>query len=137
MIMSLVLSTLLGCTLFRDNPSAARLAIQYSVAKFSEQSSADHRQERLNNVKRVAMEVKAIADKESTSLVLLRSAVMVEVAKLHLSPADTVLASGLVDLIAEQLTKRIGDGVLKPEDKLVVKDVMDWVIEAAVLSGAV
>lgn len=134
-ILALTLA-LFGCSFLRESPSTAKLVVQYSVAKFAEQSSAERRLERLNNVKRIASSVKTLAANESATIPLLKNIVLEQVAKLHLSPADTVLAQGLIDVIAEQLGKKIGEGLLKPEDKLLVADVMDWVIEAATLSGA-
>src|SRR5215203_13675 len=90
---------LCGCAFLRESPSTAKLLVQYSVSKFAEQSSPDRRIDRLNNVKKVATGVKAVAANETTSIPLLRAVVMAQVAKLQLSPADTILATGLVDMI--------------------------------------
>jgi hypothetical protein len=136
LLVILVASTaLLGCTFVRDNQSAAKLVVEYSVAKFAEQSSSATRQQRLDNTIKVAGAVKGIVGTQVTTIPLLRELVMKQVDKLHLSPADTLLVGALVDIITEQLMAKIGDGVLKPEDKLLVSQVMDWVIEAATLSG--
>lgn len=129
-------SSLFGCQFFKDSPATAKLVVQYSVAKFAEQSGVEARQSRVDNIKRVALQVRSVASDDSTTIPLLKELAVVQLGKLHLSPADTVLASGLIDVIAEQLNLKIGDGLLKAEDKLVVSQVMDWVVEAATIAGA-
>ena len=125
------LSLLVGCSTIEQNPNTAKLVTQYAVLKFAEQSSPDRKAERLANVIKVATDVKAIAANEVTSITALRSAVDVQLAKLKLSPADQLLARGLVDIVAQELAKRVGSGVLDDKQRLVVNDVMSWVIEAA------
>jgi hypothetical protein len=126
--------SLLGCATIEQNPNTAKLVTQYAVLKFAEQSSPDRRAERLANVKRIATDVKAIASNEATSITALRSAVDVQIAKLSLSPADQLLARGLVDMVAQELVKRVGAGTLDANAKLVVSTVMDWVLEAAAMA---
>lgn len=128
----LVLCALLaGCATIEENPNTAKLVTQYAVLKFAEQSSADRRAERLANVARIAADVKAIAANEVTSVSSIRAAVAIQIQKLNLSPADQLLANGLADILAQELAKRVGDGALNPEQRLIVGQVMDWVLEAA------
>lgn len=131
LLVTLLAISLVGCATIEKNPNTAKLVTQYAVLKFAEQSSADRRAERLANVKRIATDVKAIATNESASISILQSAVDVQIAKLNLSAADKLLARGLVDMISQELTKRVGAGVLSPEAKLTVAQVMDWIVEAA------
>lgn len=131
----LALSLASSCATLENNPASAKLVTQYAVLKFAEQSSADKRAERIANVQRVATDVKAIAAGEPVSIGLLKAAVGAEIAKLNLSPADTMLANALVDMLAIELSERVGEGILDPDQLVQVAKVMDWIIEAAALAS--
>lgn len=126
---------LAGCKSIEERPATAKLVTQYAVLKFAEQSSADKRAVRIEHVRRIAADVKAIAAGEPVSLALLKGAAFSEISKLQLSPADTLLAHALVDLIAEEIALRVGDGVLSPDQLVQVAQVMDWVVEATTLAS--
>jgi hypothetical protein len=130
----LILSAVLcGCATIEENPNTAKLVTQYAVLKFDEQSSPARRAERMANVVRIATDVKAIAANEVTSVSSIRGVVATQIAKLNLSPADQLLANGLADILAQELAKRVGDGALDAEQRLIVGQVMDWVLEAAAM----
>ena len=54
-----------------------------------------------------------------------------QIAKLNLSPADQLLARGLVDMLNQELAKRVGAGLLDEKQRIIVADLMNWVLEAA------
>lgn len=129
---ALILSfTLLGCATFNQHQGTAKLVTQYAVMKFAEQSSAERRDERIANVRKVAEGVKAVVGNEAVSIEGLQSLVGDQIAKLNLSPADTFLALALVQAISDELKVKVGEGVLTAEQKVQVSEVMDWVIQAA------
>lgn len=132
-VLALALS-LAGCATIEKNPNSAKLVTQYAVLKFAEQSSPERRAARLENVKKIAADVKAIAANEDASIGFLQSAVDLQIAKLNLSPADKLLAKGLVDMISQELLKRVGAGALSPDAKVQVSLVMDWILEAAAMA---
>lgn len=136
LILLSMLLMLPGCTFFKESPSTAKMLVQYSVAKYAEQSSAETRPQHLTNIKTIATAVKSISSGEPVSIVQLESIVGTKVSQLQLSPSDLTLANGLISVIGEQLQQKIGAGLLKPEDKVLIAEVMDWIIEAATLSGA-
>ena len=119
-----------GCATFEKHENSAKLVTQYAVMKFAEQSSPERRDERIANVKRIAEGVKALATNQEVSIEGLQSVVGAQIAKLGLSPADSFLAMALVQMVAEELKARVGDGVLSADAKLQVAEVMDWVIGA-------
>lgn len=124
---------MLGCATLEKSPNTAKLVTQYAVMKFAEQSSDERRVERIANVRKIAEDVKSLAANQTVSVPGLQAAVMAQVAKLGLSPADSFLASALVQVVADELAAKIGDGVISPEKMLVVSQVMDWVIDATKL----
>lgn len=123
-----------GCQTLQTQPATAKLTIQYAVLKFAEQSGGDVRASRLANVKKIAIDVKALASGSSTNVGFLHDAVNDQLLKLKLSPADRLLANGLVDIVTNELLQRIGTGALSPDQVLAVSQVMDWIIEATGLA---
>ena len=125
---------LLGCATLEERPATAKLVTQYAVLKFADQSSPIKRADRIAKVVDIATQVKGMSAGESVSVGLLKGAVYSELLKLELAPPDALLANALVDLLAEELLARVGDGVLSPEQQLQVVQVMDWIIEAAAMA---
>src|SRR5688572_22435403 len=82
-----------ACASIEKNPNTAKLATQYAVLKFAEQSSPDKRAGRLENVRKIAEDVKAIASNEAATVSFLRDTVAEQVARLKLSSADQLLAN--------------------------------------------
>lgn len=121
----------LGCS---SNPSAREeaivdIAIQYGVAKYKEQSSDGERSE--ENIVRVATALKAVTAGDAVTLLTLQEFVDGEIAKLELSPADRVLANALVRLVVAEIQVKIGEGLLSPERRVRVDQILDLIIAAA------
>lgn len=121
---------LAGCASFERHETTARLAVTYAVAKGVEQGLDPVR------IRVVAESAKAIVSGEAVTLPALQEAISTELAGLDLSPADRMLADVLVSAIAEELQLRIGEGILSPEQKVQVSEVLQWVVDAATLSSA-
>lgn len=129
----LLLIVLSGCATFEKHEPTARLVTQYAVLKYAERLPEESRATRIERIKSIAAEVKALTSGE-TSLSLLQLAVSAQLDKAGLSPADRLLADGLVQIIGAELQQRIGDGVLSPEQLVQVSEVMDWIIAATGVS---
>lgn len=127
----MICAALSGCATIEKNPATAKLATQYAVAKFIENSAAEKRAERKARIVTIATDIKAAAASQSVSLSSLQILAYEKIDKLALSPADTVLAKGLVDFIAEELKAKIDAKLLSPKDTLILASVMDWIIQAA------
>lgn len=123
-----VLVLLAGCT---SNPSAREeaiinLSVSYATAKYIEQ-----RPDSRENIVQVATAAKAVIGGEFATLLTLKEFVGQELDKLSLSPADRVLADGLVALVAAELDAKIGEGVLSPDQHVRVDAILDLVIATA------
>lgn len=125
---------LLGCA---SNPSPRDdgiigLAVQYSVAKYIEQAPEEKQAEKADNIRRIAGAVQAVVGGETeATLLTLQEYVTSELDKLSLSPADRVLANGLVSIVVAELQARVGDGLLEPDQRVKVAKFLDLVIAAA------
>lgn len=126
----LLLAVFPACTNTPAQSPAVRLATQYAVAKYAEQIPATEKAERLDNIRRIAQAISDTASGEAVTIPLLKATAYTELEKLHLSQADTMLARGLVDWLADELAHRIGEGLLDPTQLTSVSAVLRWVVEA-------
>jgi hypothetical protein len=103
------------------------LSVQYATAKYIEK-----RPDSRENIVHVATAAKGIVAGDSTAtLITLQEFVGQELDKLSLSPADRVLANGLVSLIVAELQAKVGDGLIPEDQKIRVSQILDLVIAAA------
>lgn len=119
---------LAGCSTIERHENTARLAVTYATLKGVEKGLDPVR------TRAVAESAKAIVSGEAVTLTGLQEAIAAELAGLELSPADRMLANVLVSAIAQELQLRIGTGVLSPEQKVEVGQVLQWVIDATALA---
>lgn len=120
-----------ACATFQTNQAAYQLAVDVAVTKFIDNSAADRKAVRMERIKNVATNVKVLASGDSAVTIdALQAAVQVQLRKLNLSATDQLLASDLVSVIAVELQRRVGQDILKPDQRVQVTMVMDWIIKA-------
>ncbi len=136
--MAIAMGSLSGCaTLFpSDSQLAQQVAVQYATGKFIESKPAAERAARAAQVKSVAEQVKVVAASDSATVAAIHELAMAKVNGSHLSASDRLLATALVEAVVQELSGKVVDGVLKPDDRVVVMHILDWVITAAVAYGA-
>jgi hypothetical protein len=121
-----------GCATLQNNSGSARLVVSYATLKVIEAGKSSEAQaERALNIRRIASDAKSFLDLESVSLEFLQSSVRARLADLDLSPADRMLADGLVNLIVQELQLKVDSGVLSDDQRYRVSTVLGWVIDAA------
>jgi type IV pilus biogenesis protein CpaD/CtpE len=126
-----VVATLLlvGCS---SNPSAREealigLTVQYATAKYIEE-----RPQSRETIVSVATAAKAIVGGDATATLLtLQEFVSGELDKAGLSAPDRVLANALVSLIVAELQAKVGEGLIEPDQRIRVANILDLVIAAA------
>jgi hypothetical protein len=120
-----------GCATLQNNSGSARLVVSYATLKVIEAGKSSEAQaERALNIRRIASDAKSFLDLESVSLEFLQSSVRARLADLDLSPADRMLADGLVNLIVQELQLKVDSGVLSDDQRYRVSTVLGWVIDA-------
>jgi len=126
----LLLALCLGaCAWMKDNPQTAKLIIQVATMKVIE--GGGDKVTRAQRVSVIVGDAKSLLGGEQLSLPALRQAITFRLANEDLTPSDQLLADALVDAVDAELQKRIGEGLLNPEQVIQVKDVLDWITEAA------
>lgn len=108
---------------------ATRIGLQYAVGKYIEKQAPESRVEKARAILDAVKVLEELAGRDSTTVDALRAYIAQRLE--HLSPADRIAVGNLIDLASEALKERVGDGVLKPDDVLVVRDVLSWIDEAA------
>lgn len=124
-------STLMGCALMewgQDNPATAELSVKYAVAKV-----IDGDPERAERVHEIAQTAKGWVDQDTdATLDLLADRVHEQVPWAELAPEDRMLIEVLLSRLHAELQERIGEGVLAEDDRVVIRTVLDWIIDASV-----
>ena len=123
-----VLGALTGCK--PQEQLAAKISVQYAVGKYIEHQPQDARAETAKRISATVEVVSELASNESTTVDALRAYVAQRLGD-KLSPADKLLAGAIIDAAAVELKARVGDGVLKPDQLVKVREVLTWVAEAA------
>src|SRR5688572_8583949 len=107
-----------GCASFEKHNATARLIVTAATLKGIEQGWDVER------VRAIVTSAKALAAGTEVTVGVLEIAIAKQLDGLELSPADRLLADALVQIIAEELQARIGLGVLKPEQRVMVDQVL-------------
>jgi anthranilate phosphoribosyltransferase len=124
-----VMLLLVGCS---SNPTAREealigITVQYATAKYIEE-----RPQSRETIVSVATAAKAIVGGDATATLLtLHECVSGELDKAGLSAADRVLANALVSLIVAELQAKVGEGLIEPDQRIRVANILDLVIAAA------
>ncbi len=108
---------------------ASKIGLQYAVGNYLEHRTPAERVEKARAILLAVESLETLAGSDSTTVDALRAYIAQRLD--HLSPADRLALGNLIDLAADILKERVGDGVLKPGDVLLVRDVLSWVAEAA------
>lgn len=110
-----------------ERDTSSKIFTQYAVAKFLEKSSDEERAKKAENIRRVVADLESVVSGDEVTIPFLKMKAATEIAKLTDSPADRLLATNLIDVVAAELQARIGDGLLSPESIVKVRDVLAWV----------
>jgi hypothetical protein len=119
------LAVLSGCASFSGS-TTEKLVVQVATMKFIESNPAN-----ADRIEQAAAEARTWLDADGVTLADLERAMMNRIAASDLEPSDRLLASALVEVVADEIDVRIGAGVLDPERKATVNTVLGWVEQAA------
>lgn len=137
LLVSLGLSGCASLQNFLDGGNgASKLVVQYATLKYIGKAGDEAAQAaRAERVKRVIEDVREVAKGDSVSVALLVEYVNAKLPA-NLDPADRLLANALIQAVANELSARVGDGVLDPDKLLLVEALLGWVSDAADLIPA-
>lgn len=132
----IALALLSGCATLANQPTASSLVVTYAATKVIEagETPAD-RLERAKRIRAIVIEARTWLKGEGVTVGSLEAAASARLAKLKLSPRDTMLANSLVQLAVQDLRAKVGAGVIKPDQVVTVNQLLDWIESATKLYG--
>lgn len=126
-----------GCAVLEwgaQHADTARLAVKAGTLRAIEAAPVDERSERAQAIVRIAETATGHVQSDAeTTIAAVESRVREEIDWKSLEVSEQLLVDALVTAIRERLEERVGDGLLSEEDRLRIRSVLDWVIEAAAL----
>lgn len=112
--------------------TAEQLVVEYATLKvIGSGSTTAARQAKASQILSIASTAKADFADPAATLATVTAQVAVRIAALKLDPADQLVANALVQVVADELSAKIGAGVLNPAQVTSVNTVLGWVVEAA------
>jgi uncharacterized protein YceK len=120
-----------GCAALNQIPesTAAKLTVQQATLRV-----IDEDVERALRVQELTETVGYYVEQEKITVELIDTYLRSQIKWQELSLADGQLLVMLLDELRLRLDERIGDGLLDPDDKVVIATVLRWVYDAAALA---
>jgi hypothetical protein len=132
-LLPLLLLALTACATLKDNELLAQAGVQYASAKFVRAAGDEAAQTaRAERIRTISAELRKVVGTEAVSVPALQAAVQRHIPA-DLKPEDRVLVNLLVAAVVQELERRIGDQILRPDQLLVVNSVLQWVDEGTQL----
>ncbi len=130
-VLALSLAALPACESLKlgEHGATVKLAISYATMKYVDQAGPGANIQRAARVASFANQAMNAIEGEGFTLDAFKSHIL-ELIPADLDTADKVLALALIDVIAQELQLRIGDGVLTPETRVKAKQVLTWIVDA-------
>lgn len=123
-----------GCASVQESGSGAKTAVQVAALKVIDEDA--DRAERVTELTRKVRST--LTGDETTSLDKVEANVRDAVDWSSLDSAESLVVNRLIDAVRLEIEKRIDSDVatLDPDEVVAVKRILDWVEEAALMSGA-
>jgi hypothetical protein len=128
-LMLVSLAVLAGCATQQSIDTFKPIA-QIAVMKIIE-SDRDHAHQRAVKIREFTAEGQQLLDSADFTVPLLEAALKERLVSLELTPSDRVLGLQIIQLVANELRARVGDGRMLPEQKYSVSEVFAAIEEAA------
>lgn len=125
-VLALSLATLTGC---KSESAAVKVGVTYATMKYIDSAGPANAVTRAARVAAVANQALNAIEGDGFELSTFKVH-LVQSLPADLAPSDRALAIALIGLIGDELTARIGDGVLTPEKRVKVRAVLSWITEA-------
>lgn len=128
-ISSVAAIMLTGCALNPDSATRDRLGVQAATMVLIERSSDSTA--KAQSIIATVDKTRTVLDLADVSAADIRVALLARVAERELSPLEKLAALEFINAVADEVERRLGAGVLTPEQRVSVNTVLDWVELAA------
>lgn len=129
----LLATTLAGCSTLNTLQSNPQTQLAAQLATYRLTSKViDDRQDKAVKVRRYALQVIDVIDSEAeTTVELLSHYVQGKIDWDNVKPDERIVIEAFIEALEKELTARVGVYQLNEQDKVNVKQVLQWVVEAA------
>lgn len=134
MLFAAVAALMAGCASLGTTATQAyeKLAVEYATIKVVKTGKTTAEQQAIQaRVIAIATQAQTALASPDVTLGVIMIAVNAQLAKQHLAVEDQMVADALVQLVSDELTAKIGAGILKPTDVVSVNTVLSWVVAGA------
>lgn len=131
LVLAMALGAMLcACSFLKSEPVTAQLVVRAVTAQAIE--SADNPQHLARRIVEIGGNALVIVQVDAQATVdMIADAVIAKIQYQTLTPADRDAVDLLLIAIETELRERVGDGVIDPDERLLVRDVITWVIQSA------
>lgn len=127
-----LLLALVACSGMPSLSSPAwKIGITYAITDYIWKKPVEERAATKERIHAIVADLRKVSSGEAVSLPLLRQALTVHLDRADLEPPKRVLFAALADEIVIELTKRVGGGIIKPEQIYEIEAVLKTIEAAA------
>lgn len=129
LIVACVAVTVVGCGTIQKHQLASSVVIQGLTLRAIEESG--NRAEKANAILSAAEDARVMLDMEGVTLDQLTAKMRQRIAQSDSELSEKLVLSSLVDVAEQTIDAKISDGMLDPEAKVTVNQVLGWIIMSA------
>lgn len=127
---------LAGCAALSQHSAAVQLIVSQATMRYIEQAPVPERAARAARVIEVAKKIESVASGEPVTISQL-AALALNAIPSNLPPSDRALAVSVIQIAAQELSNKVGEGVISAEQLVTVKAVVQAIADAAeIYAGA-
>jgi hypothetical protein len=119
-----------ACATLDQHSAAVQLIVSQATMRYLESASPITRVERAANIVRITVDIERVASGEPITISSLAQLALSAIPS-NLPPSDRALAISIVQIAAQELQNKIGEQVLKPDQLVTVKAVVEAIRQAA------
>lgn len=121
---------LLACASLQQHSAAVQLIVSQATMRYVESAAVAARAERAARVIAVAKQIEQVASGEPVTITQLANLALTAIPS-NLELSDRALAISIVQIAAQELSNKVGEGVLSAEQLVTVKEIVQAIRGAA------
>lgn len=126
------LSLASGCATFQQHSAVVGLVVSQATMRYIEGSTGTERASRAARVVAIVEKIRPLVTTDSVSISQLASVAVAAIPS-TLTPADRSLALSVINIASQELRNKVGEGVLKEDQVVTVRGVLDAIQNAALV----
>lgn len=129
-LVSIAPLVLMACAALQQHSAAVQLIVSQATMRYVESTAIPGRVERAARVISVAKQIEQVASAEPVTIAQLAQLALAAIPS-NLEPSDRALATSIVQIAAQELSNKVGEGVLSADKLVTVKEIVQAIRGAA------